>query len=64
MTSFQEFYGYANGKLGASQLGRIPEEKYRMLTQSQAVQLRGNAGGAMFVEEDEQGARLVRWESA
>ncbi|KAI1125703.1 hypothetical protein F5Y10DRAFT_246393 [Nemania abortiva] len=40
--SFQEFYGLRDGKVAASGLGRIHEEKYRALTKSDVVKLPGD----------------------
>lgn len=40
--SFQEMYGLKSEKLGPSILGRIPEEKYRMITKSDVVKFPGD----------------------
>lgn len=48
--SFQELYGLKEGRLTESVLGRIPEEKYRLLTGSSVVRIRGD-GDKEMVEE-------------
>ncbi|KAF2097160.1 hypothetical protein NA57DRAFT_77414 [Rhizodiscina lignyota] len=59
--NFQEFYGLDNRKVGPSKVGRIAEEKYRALTQSDAVKLNGDDGTFIDgVEEDGQGTKLRR----
>ena len=40
--SFQELYGLRNNKLGESVLGKIDEEKYRAITKSDIVKVRGD----------------------
>ncbi|KAI0437593.1 hypothetical protein F4803DRAFT_537990 [Xylaria telfairii] len=40
--SFQEFYGLRDGKVAASGLGQINEEKYRALTKSDVIKLPGD----------------------
>ncbi|KAJ8130429.1 hypothetical protein O1611_g3203 [Lasiodiplodia mahajangana] len=40
--SFQELYGLRDGKVTASALGQINEEKYRAITRSDVVKLPGD----------------------
>ncbi|RWA06167.1 hypothetical protein EKO27_g8930, partial [Xylaria grammica] len=40
--SFQQLYGLGDGKVAASALGQIDEEKYRALTKSDVIELPGD----------------------
>ncbi|UKZ96261.1 uncharacterized protein TrAFT101_011061 [Trichoderma asperellum] len=48
---FQEFYGFRDGKVAESALGKIDEEKYRRLTRSSVVALPGDRDKEMVEQK-------------
>ncbi|KAI6081181.1 hypothetical protein F4821DRAFT_249826 [Hypoxylon rubiginosum] len=50
--SFQQFYGFRDGKVASSVLGRINEEQYRAFTKSDVKKLPGDDDDQIAVAED------------